>query len=64
MNRIEQVQQTHPALSDEDVSLLLCIGYKSGEDMDRWTQVLCNTPIIKHINVLSLLNDASKRSGN
>ena len=58
MSRIDLVKESHPALSDEDISLLLCIGYKADADMDDWTQTLKDNPIEKLMNVISLVNSA------
>ena len=62
MNCIKQVQTAHPNLSDEDVAMLVTLGYKTNADMDEWTQQLCDAPIIKNITLLSFLNDAYNRS--
>ena len=62
MNRIQLVKQSHPALTDEDVALLLAIGYRSDEDMDKWTETLKASPIFKLMNIISLINSSQKGS--
>ena len=55
MDRIQTVKDAHPNLNEEDIRLLLVVGYQMEQEMEEWTDLICSVPLANLIHTLSFL---------